>query len=79
LPAKARNQVRKGQKQPFTVHWGGEPLLADFYEVFSRNMRDPGTPVPAAGPAAGPAHCTRDTVVTWEAIYPVTAYEVPER
>ena len=45
FPAKARNQVRKGEKQQFTVHWGGEPLLADFYDVFSRNMRDLGTPV----------------------------------
>ena len=25
--------------------WGGEELLAEFYEVFSRNMRDLGTPV----------------------------------
>jgi len=42
---KVRNQIRKGQKQGFTVHWGGEELLGDFYAVFSRNMRDLGTPV----------------------------------
>ncbi len=45
LPAKARNQVRKGEKQGFTVHWGSGALLDDFYRVFSRNMRDLGTPV----------------------------------
>jgi FemAB-related protein (PEP-CTERM system-associated) len=45
IPAKVRNQVRKGQKGELTVAWGGEDLLADFYDVFSRNMRDLGTPV----------------------------------
>jgi FemAB-related protein (PEP-CTERM system-associated) len=45
LPAKVRNQVRKGQKSGLTVHWGGQELLADFYHVFSHNMRDLGTPV----------------------------------
>ncbi|HEY1379582.1 MAG TPA: FemAB family XrtA/PEP-CTERM system-associated protein [Gemmataceae bacterium] len=42
--AKVRNQVRKGQKGGFTVHWGGAELLGEFYDVFSRNMRDLGTP-----------------------------------
>jgi FemAB-related protein (PEP-CTERM system-associated) len=45
LDAKVRNQVRKGQKNGLTVHWGGDELLNDFYAVFSRNMRDLGTPV----------------------------------
>ncbi|MDZ7615692.1 MAG: FemAB family XrtA/PEP-CTERM system-associated protein [Patescibacteria group bacterium] len=45
LTAKARNQVRKGEKQGFTVHWGGMDLLPEFYNVFARNMRDLGTPV----------------------------------
>lgn len=40
-----RNQVRKGQKGGLAVAWGGEGLHDDFYEVFSRNMRDLGTPV----------------------------------
>jgi FemAB-related protein (PEP-CTERM system-associated) len=44
LPAKVRNQVRKGEKGGFAVRWGGADLLADFYRVFSRNMRDLGTP-----------------------------------
>jgi FemAB-related protein (PEP-CTERM system-associated) len=43
--ASVRNQVRKGQKQELAVSWGGPELLADFYDVFSRNMRDLGTPV----------------------------------
>ncbi len=42
---KVRNQVRKGEKLGLTVHWGGEPLLPEFYAVFCRNIRDLGTPV----------------------------------
>ncbi len=45
LDPKVRNQVRKGQKNGLTVAWGGEELLAEFYDVFSHNMRDLGTPV----------------------------------
>ena len=45
LKPKVRNQVRKAEKQQFTVHCGGLELLEPFYEVFSRNMRDLGTPV----------------------------------
>lgn len=45
LDAKVRNQVRKGQKQEFFVHFGREELLPDFYAVFAENMRDLGTPV----------------------------------
>ncbi len=49
LPAKVRNQVRKGQKCGLTVAWGGAELLPEFYAVFSRNMRDLGTPVYGRG------------------------------
>jgi FemAB-related protein (PEP-CTERM system-associated) len=45
LPSKVRNQIRKGQKARLTTAWGGEELLPEFYEVFSENMRDLGTPV----------------------------------
>ena len=45
LKAKVRNQVKKGENQGFTVRWGRHERLADFYTVFSRNMRDLGTPV----------------------------------
>lgn len=45
LNGKVRNQIRKGQKSGLTVAWGGAELLSSFYAVFSRNMRDLGTPV----------------------------------
>jgi FemAB-related protein (PEP-CTERM system-associated) len=45
IKAKVRNQIRKAQKTDgFSVHWGGEELLPEFYDVFCRNMRDLGTP-----------------------------------
>ncbi|TXT35450.1 MAG: FemAB-related protein PEP-CTERM system-associated [Planctomycetota bacterium] len=45
IKAKVRNQIRKAQKTDgFSVHWGGEELLAEFYDIFCRNMRDLGTP-----------------------------------
>lgn len=45
IPSKVRNQVRKGEKCGLTTHWGTFDLLPEFYEVFSTNMRDLGTPV----------------------------------
>ncbi len=45
LKASVRNQVKKGEKQGFTVEWGQHELLKDFYKIFSRRMRDLGTPV----------------------------------
>jgi FemAB-related protein (PEP-CTERM system-associated) len=45
LDRKVRNQIRKAEKSGLTVQRGGEELVADFYAVFSRNMRDLGTPV----------------------------------
>jgi FemAB-related protein (PEP-CTERM system-associated) len=45
LSGKVRNQVRKGEKSGLEVVWGGLGRLAEFYAVFSRNMRDLGTPV----------------------------------
>ena len=45
LKPKVRNQIRKGEKQSFTIHWGREERLEEFYVVFSENMRDLGTPV----------------------------------
>lgn len=43
--SKTRNQIRKAQKNDLTVKFGSLDLLDDFYEVFTRNMRDLGTPV----------------------------------
>jgi FemAB-related protein (PEP-CTERM system-associated) len=45
LSAKVRNQVRKGRENGLAVAWGGAELLPEFYDVFSHNMRDLGTPV----------------------------------
>ena len=42
---KVRNQIRKGEKLGLAVQFGREEFLGDFYTVFSRNMRDLGTPV----------------------------------
>ena len=42
---KVRNLVRKAEKSGCVASAGGPELLADFYGVFARNMRDLGTPV----------------------------------
>ncbi len=42
---KLRSQIRKGEKNGLTVRCGSGELLDEFYEVFSQNMRDLGTPV----------------------------------
>jgi FemAB-related protein (PEP-CTERM system-associated) len=45
IGSKVRNQVNKGEKSQLAVAWGGQESVADFYAVFSQNMRDLGTPV----------------------------------
>ncbi len=45
LPAKVRNQIRKARQCDCAGRIGGRGLLDDFYAVFSRNMRDLGSPV----------------------------------
>jgi FemAB-related protein (PEP-CTERM system-associated) len=45
LDKKIRNQVRKAEKSDLDVQIGGDELVAPFYAVFARNMRDLGTPV----------------------------------
>jgi FemAB-related protein (PEP-CTERM system-associated) len=44
FPHKVRNQIRKAERSAFGVDWGGAELLDDFYAVYSRCMRDLGTP-----------------------------------
>lgn len=44
FPPKLRSQVRKPQKEGVTVRFGRD-RLDDFYHVFTRHMRDLGTPV----------------------------------
>jgi len=48
LAAKVRNQVRKPLKEGISVRFGRDQLGA-FFEVFSRHMRDLGTPTQARG------------------------------
>lgn len=42
---KLRSQIRRAQRENPGTHFGGAELLDEFYAVFSRNMRDLGTPV----------------------------------
>jgi len=44
LKGKVCNQVRKAKKSGLTFEAGGPEMLADFYRVWSHNMRDLGTP-----------------------------------
>lgn len=45
LKSKVRSQVKKSQTFGLEFAWGSIDLLDEFYDVFSRNMRDLGTPV----------------------------------
>jgi FemAB-related protein (PEP-CTERM system-associated) len=45
FPSKLRSQIRRPQKEGMAVKIGGPELVDEFYGVFSRNMRDLGTPV----------------------------------
>ncbi len=45
FPAKLRSQIRRAEKAGMSVRSGGLEEVAGFYRVFSRNMRDLGTPV----------------------------------
>lgn len=44
LRPKVRNQVRKGEKSGLKYFAGGAELLTEFFDVYSRNMRDLGSP-----------------------------------
>ncbi len=45
IGTKLRAQIKKAQRLGLQTEVGGEELLDDFYQVFSVNMRDLGTPV----------------------------------
>ncbi len=45
IGSKRRSQVKRPEREGASVSTGGLELLDDFYAVFSRNMRDLGTPV----------------------------------
>lgn len=43
--SKLRSQIRKPEKEGLHFEWGGINKLDDFYQVFSANMKDLGSPV----------------------------------
>lgn len=43
--SKLRSQVRKAEKNGLNFRWGDKERLDDFYQVFSRNMHNLGSPV----------------------------------
>ena len=45
LGSKLRAQVKRASSHGLIFKFGGEELVSSFYQVFSRNMRDLGTPV----------------------------------
>ena len=45
IGTKVRAQIKKGQLNNLVFKTGGKELINDFYQVFSNNMRDLGTPV----------------------------------
>lgn len=45
MPSKLRSQIRRPQKEKMFAKWGKTDELENFYNVFSLNMRDLGTPV----------------------------------
>lgn len=57
---KLRSQIRRAQRENPTIHIGGEEYLHDFYSVFSRNMRDLGTPVYSRNFFRNILHCFPD-------------------
>jgi FemAB-related protein (PEP-CTERM system-associated) len=40
-----RNKIRNARKQGLRIEWGHGEMVDTFYRIFSRNMRDLGTPV----------------------------------
>lgn len=43
--SKLRSQIKKSHEYGLSIHYGQSELLSKFYDVFSINMRDLGTPV----------------------------------
>jgi FemAB-related protein (PEP-CTERM system-associated) len=44
LPPERRNRIRKAEKNDLSVEFGGEQLLPVFYDIWTENMRDLGSP-----------------------------------
>ena len=49
FPAKLRSQIKKPQREGLRAASGGEELLEPFYKVFTKNMRDLGSPTHSLG------------------------------
>jgi FemAB-related protein (PEP-CTERM system-associated) len=49
IGTKVRAQIKKAQRFPLELKFGGRELLDDYYAVFAENMRDLGTPVYSKG------------------------------
>ena len=45
LSSGMRNKIRNARKQGLRIEWGRGEMVGTFYRIFSRNMRDLGTPV----------------------------------
>jgi FemAB-related protein (PEP-CTERM system-associated) len=45
LGAKLRSQIKRGEREPLELIWGGAELIPDFYRVFAPAMHALGTPV----------------------------------
>ena len=75
FPSKLRSQIRRPQKEGMEVKFGAEQVGA-FYEVFSRNMRDLGTPtLPRGFFAALPRHFGERVIfgAVYHGVQPVAA------
>ena len=55
--SKLRSQIRRARRERPTIHFGHDEFLDDFYKVFSRNMRDLGTPVYSKNLFRNILHC----------------------
>lgn len=61
LDAKLRSQIRRPQKEGVTMRWGSDQV-EPFFEVFSRHMRDLGTPTQPRRLFRSLADCFGDSV-----------------
>ena len=45
LGSKLRSQIRRAEREPIEIVWGGAERLRDFYPIFAATMHELGTPV----------------------------------
>ena len=76
LSSGMRNKIRNAGKQGLRVEWGGSEMVDVFYRIFSRNMRDLGTPVYPKRwfeNLGRRFHDEVEVVTVWDGIHPVGA------